>query len=102
MTQAPLQTEASYTSDAPTIYACLFAKNLPAGTVVEASWTYNNTSLDAFSTRLALPDAASQRWIAFHITRDPNVLWPTGTYALAVTIDGKTIKQASVEVVPTA
>jgi hypothetical protein len=101
-TQAPSQRVTSFSTDAPGIYACFSATNLNAGAVVEASWTYNKTSLDAFTTRLVLPDAAPQRWIAVHLTRDPNVPWPAGTYAVTVSVNGKTAQQAAVEVAASA
>jgi hypothetical protein len=99
---APAKAVTTLTSDALNIYACLSAINLAKGTIVDASWSYNNTSLDAFSTRLTLPDSAPQRWVTFHITRDPNVPWPPGTYAISVAVDGKVIQEASIEVTSTA
>ncbi len=90
----------SFGADALTIYACVSVNNLGKGTAIEATWSYNRTSLDAFATQLLLPDDVSQRWIAFHISRDPNVLWPPGTYAISIAVNGSEMQTATVEVTP--
>jgi hypothetical protein len=98
VTQAPTERVSSFATDAPSIFACLLATDLDPGSTIDASWSYNHTSLDAFATQLTLPDAARHRWIAFHIDRDPNVFWPEGTYAISVTLNGTIAREAAVEV----
>jgi hypothetical protein len=97
-TQSPSETVTSFAADTLTIYACVPVNHLGDGTKIEASWTYNGTSLDAFATQLILPDDAPRRWIAFHISRDPNVSWPAGTYAISIAINGDVFQSASVEI----
>jgi hypothetical protein len=97
-TQAPSATVSSFTADASTIYACVSVNNLDVGAVIEGSWTYNGTSLDALATKLVLPDDVPRRWLAFHITRNADTLWPPGTYAIAIAVNGDVLQSASIEV----
>ena len=97
-TQAPSETVTSFPSDTLTIYACVPVNNLGRGTKIEAAWTYNGTPLDAFATQLVLPDDVPRRWIAFHMSRDQNVSWPAGTYAISIAINGEVLQKASVEI----
>jgi hypothetical protein len=99
-TQAPSAIVTSFGPDAITIYACVPVNNLVRGTNIEASWTYNGTSLDAFATQLTLPDDVPRRWIAFHMSRDSNGTWPAGTYAISIAINGDVLQSASVEMTP--
>jgi hypothetical protein len=71
---------------------------LPTGSSVEANWEYNDTSLDAFTTRLTPADTGANQWISFYIERDPEVEWPVGTYEVRISLDGATVHEAAVEV----
>jgi hypothetical protein len=97
-TSAPIDRVSNYRSDAPQIIAVMQAYSVSAGSVVEASWEYNNTSLDAFSTRLVPADSTVESWISFRIERSPDVPWPVGTYEVTVSLNGTTVQQASIEV----
>ena len=94
----PVDTVTSYRPDAPRIIAAVRTRGLSAGSTVEATWEYNNTSLDAFTTRLTPSASGAEQWISFHIARDPEVPWPVGTYELTITLDGAIVRQAAVEV----
>ena len=98
VTSAPIEPVLSYPADAPRIIAVMQTFALSAGSVVEATWEYNNTSLDAFSTSLVPPSGTAQSWISFHIERKPDVPWPVGTYEVSVSLNGTSVQQASVEV----
>ena len=95
---APIDQVTSYPPDAPRIVAAVRATAIPAGSVVEATWDYNDTSLDAFTTRLTPTDSSAEQWLSFHIARDPEVLWPPGRYEVSISVDGATVQQAAVEV----
>ena len=97
-TGAPNQPVASYRSDAPQIIAVMQTSDLAAGSTVDATWEYNNTSLDAFATRLVPAASAAESWINFHIERSPDVPWPAGTYQVTVSLNGATVQQGSIEV----
>jgi len=97
-TGAPIELVLTYPADAPRIVAAMQTFALSAGSVVEATWEYNNTSLDAFSTSLVLPSSTAERWISFHIERQPDEPWPVGTYQVSVSLNGTSVQQASIEV----
>jgi hypothetical protein len=97
-TGAPIEPVTSYHPDAPRIIAVMQTSGLSAGSAVEATWEYNNTSLDAFLTRLVSATSAAESWISFHIERSPDVPWPVGTYRITVSLNGIAVQQASIEV----
>jgi hypothetical protein len=97
-TRAPIEPVSSYRPDAPRIIAAVQTHALAAGSVVEATWEYNGTSLDAFTTRLLPTESGAERWLSFHIARDPEVPWPLGTYEVTVSLDGTPMQQAAVDV----
>ena len=97
-TSAPIDPVSSYRPDAPRIIAAVQTRGLSAGSMVEATWEYNDTSLDAFTTQLTPTASGAEQWISFHIARDPEVPWPVGTYEVTVSLDGTTVRQAAVEV----
>jgi hypothetical protein len=97
-TNAPTEPVSSYVADAPRIIAAVPARSLPAGSRIEATWEYNDTSLDAFTTKLFQTEVIDQTWITFHIERDPDVRWPVGRYEVSVSLSGTTMQQAAVEV----
>ena len=94
----PTDAVASYRPDAPRIIAAVRTRALSAGSIIEATWEYNDTSLDAFTTRLTPSASGAEQWISFHIARDPEVPWPVGTYEVAIALDGAIVRQAAVEV----
>ena len=98
MTNAPIDPVSSYKPDAPRIVAAVQMDALTAGSRVEATWEYNDTSLDAFTTRLTLPESGTNPWLSFHIERDPKVEWPVGTYEVRISLNGTTVREASIEV----
>jgi hypothetical protein len=98
-TNTPTEQIRSYRPDAPRIIAAIQATALPPGSIVEASWEYNDTSLDAFTTRLTPTDSGSEQWLSFHIARDPGVPWPVGTYEVTISLNGAEVLQAAVEVI---
>jgi hypothetical protein len=97
-TNAPIEPVSSYPPTAPRIIAAVPAQSLPSGSQIEATWEYNDTSLDAFTTQLSQTETIDQAWIAFHIERDPAVPWPVGTYEVSISLDGTTMQVAAVEV----
>jgi hypothetical protein len=97
-TNAPTEPVSSYLADAPQIIATVLVQSIPAGARVEATWEYNSTSLDAFTSQLSPTEMIDQTWIAFHIERDSDVLWPVGTYEIRISLEGVTVQEAAIEV----
>ena len=97
-TSAPIETVSSFRPDAPRIIAAMQVFALSAGSTIEATWEYNETSLDAFTTRLAPDEHSAERWISIYIEREPDVPWPVGTYEVTVSLNGMMVQQAAIEV----
>jgi hypothetical protein len=97
-TNVPIDQVTNFHPDALRIVAAVHVDALSAGSYIEATWEYNDTSLDAFTTRLPLSDSGTDQWISFYIERDPEVEWPVGTYEVSISVDGVPVQQAAVEV----
>jgi hypothetical protein len=98
VTNAPIDSVSSYQPDAPRIVAAVQTDALLVGSRVAATWEYNDTSLDAFTTQLTPDDSGADQWIIFYIERDPEVEWPVGTYEVNISLNGATLREAAVEV----
>jgi hypothetical protein len=88
------------TSDVPRIVANVPAYALPAGSQVSATWSYNNTSLDAFATTLTIDQPQAEQWLTFQLSRNTETMWPTGVYEITVSLNGQVAQSASIEVIP--
>lgn len=88
------------TSDAPLIVANVPAYVLPAGSQVSATWSYNNTSLDAFATTLTIDQPRAEQWLTFQLNRNTETAWPTGVYEITVSLNGQVAQSGSIEVIP--
>jgi len=97
-TNAPIDPVSSYHPDALRIVAAAQIHAVSAGSTIEATWEYNDTSLDAFTTRLPPANSRADQWISFYIERDPEVEWPEGTYEVRISLNGTIEQQAAVEV----
>jgi hypothetical protein len=98
-TSAPRDAVATYAPDAPRIIAAVPIRGLPTGATLTASWSYNNTSLDAFTTALTMTAEADQSWVSFYIERGDDARWPEGVYAIVISLDGQEIETSEVNVV---
>ena len=87
-------------SDVPRIAADLPAYEIPAGSQVSATWSYNNTSLDAFATTITIDHLQDEQWLTFQLSRNTDAPWPTGVYEITISLDGQVAQTSSVEVVP--
>jgi hypothetical protein len=97
-TNAPVDSVSSYPPDALRIVAAVHIDALSAGSSIEATWEYNNTSLDAFTTRLTPSNSGADQWISFYIERNADLEWPVGTYVVKISLDGAAVQQAAVDV----
>lgn len=101
-TNAPRDEVTSLAPDTPRIAAFVLTGALPAGSIVQADWDYNDTSLDSFTRRIVLPAATDGAWLSFHIDRDESETWPTGVYAITISLNGQAARKAEIEVVAPA
>ena len=95
---SPLTSILQFPPDAPSLTASVLATNIAAGSVVEASWNYNDTPLDAFATRIVIESSTSRRWLTFQLDRESDESWPEGTYAIEILLDGVPVSRGEVEV----
>lgn len=87
-------------SDAPHIVASVPAYVLPAGSQVSATWSYNNTSLDAFATTLTIDQLRAEQWLTFQLSRNAETPWPAGIYEITIFLDGQVAQSSAIEVTP--
>jgi hypothetical protein len=102
VTNAPQETVTTYSPEAPRISAFVLTTALPAGSAIEADWEYNDTSLDAFSRQIVVPTTTDQAWVSFHLDRGDADPWPAGIYKVTISLNGKSAREAAVEVVTSA
>ena len=95
---APSDTVTTYPPDAPRLIAAAPMHGLPSGATLTASWSYNDTSLDAFGTALTVT-SGEQTWVSFYIARSDDSLWPAGVYAITISLAGREVARSTVEVV---
>lgn len=86
-------------SDSPAIVALVRARMLPPGSQVDAVWTYNDTSLDTFTTQVTTSGASDDVWLAFRLDRNPDQLWPAGAYQVTLTFNGAEVMTGAIQVV---
>ena len=98
-TNAPEVPVEQLTVDAETIYAVVRVTNLPAGAVLSAAWTYNGVPVEPASSTVTAAAPISDGYVEFHLSRDPGAVWPDGTYAVAISLDGQVRQTAEIAVV---
>jgi hypothetical protein len=97
-TGEPADAVTNYAPDAPRLVAAIETMGLPAGSRVEASWTYNDTPLEPFTSRLSVDSVTDGQWMSFYLSRDADTPWPPGIYEIAITLDGAPMRESAVEV----
>jgi hypothetical protein len=98
-TSAPRDAVTTFAPDALRIIAAVPVRGLPTGATLTASWSYNDTSLDAFATALTMTANADQSWVSFYIERSDDARWPEGVYEIVLSLDGQEIATSDVNVV---
>jgi hypothetical protein len=88
--------------DAQAIYAVFPIERLPAGTRLEASWTFNGTPLEGFDLDVTAPRDQLQGWLEFHLERTGADPWPDGEYAVSLTSSGVLVANGAVLVLEPA
>lgn len=85
-------------SGASQIVANLPAYALPAGSQVTATWSYNNTSLDAFTTTVTIAEPRAEQWLTFQLSRNLETPWPPGIYEITISLNGQIAQSSAIEV----
>lgn len=97
----PVDPVTTFEADATSIIASLPVRNLPRDAAIDAAWSYNDTPLEAFATRVVAEQSSGEQWLSFRLDRDPAFSWPAGTYAISISLNGRQVQQAAVEVTET-
>lgn len=104
--QAPASDMTKIPSSATDVYAVLALHNVPAGTVIDATWAYDGNPISSLSSSATLPTDATDTWIAFRINRfdtgtpEPatELGWPDGEYQVTIMVNGQQAQQATVRI----
>jgi hypothetical protein len=99
LTDEPVDVVSHFSADAPRLVAATKATAMPPGSPVEATWSYNDTPLEPFTTQLSTGEVSGEQWLSFYLDRDPNTPWPAGLYEVTVMLDGAPMQESAVEVV---
>ncbi|HEU0114143.1 MAG TPA: hypothetical protein VFQ80_05680 [Thermomicrobiales bacterium] len=97
-TKAPTDRAAAFAADAKAIYAVVPVIRLAPNARLTASWSYNDTSLDAFTQTVTAGRPAGARWVEFHLTRPASMPWPDGDYTIVLRLDNDVVQTASITV----
>jgi hypothetical protein len=97
-TSAPADAVTAYSPDARRIIAAVSVRGLPGGSTLTASWSYNNTSLDAFATQLTMTAEADETWVSFYLERSEGTPWPEGVYDVVIARDGQEVARSTVDI----
>ncbi|MCC6793023.1 MAG: hypothetical protein IT336_15145 [Thermomicrobiales bacterium] len=101
VTNAPIEPVERFAVDAEHLYGVVRVENLPEGAVLSASWTYNDAPLDGASKAIVPSRPYRAGYVEFHLTRSDGETWPVGVYGLSLSLDGRIVQSATVNVVET-
>jgi hypothetical protein len=99
-TNAPDEVVDAFETSTRVIIAVVEVSNLPANSALSASWSYNGVPLDSMATGAVAQADVSAGYVEFRLERDDAVEWPDGTYEVALSLNGRTVRSAKVEVRP--
>ncbi len=97
-TNRPRDTVSTYAAEAPAIYATFRLPHVRRGTTITATWAYNNTPIEGFTSSVTVEREEQNVWIEFHLTRSAAAAWPAGVYEIVVSVEGQTAQVATVTV----
>ena len=100
-TNRPLaEVEDEFDATAPVIYAAVSVVSAPAGALVVATWTYNNTPVQGMDATVQLPEVRFEPiWLEFHLERQTEEEWPDGEYRITLSEGDRVVSEGTVEVV---
>lgn len=97
-TNAPGNAVQAFPNDAPVLYAVVYVTNVRAGSVLSASWTYNDVALSGVVTSVVPTALYTGGYVQFHLARAASATWPAGTYKIEIALDGAPIRSATIDV----
>jgi hypothetical protein len=98
-TNEPVEPVTRFPQDSPVIIATVDVEHIPQGAVLSASWTYNGAPLQGVAQSVMPSQPYPGGFVEFHLTRSEGQNWPTGEYAVTISLDGAAQQSSSVDVV---
>jgi hypothetical protein len=100
-TNRPLaEVEDEFDATGPVIYAAISVAAAPAGALLVANWTYNDTPIQGMDATVQLPEVRlAPIWLEFHLERQEGEEWPDGEYRITVREGDRIVSEGSIEVV---
>jgi hypothetical protein len=101
-TNRPLaEVEDEFDAAAPVIYAAISVAAAPAGALLVANWTYNDTPIQGMDATVQLPEVRFEPiWLEFHLERQAGDEWPDGEYRIVLREGDRIVSEGAVEVMP--
>ena len=88
----------AFPADVETIYALAPVRSAPAGSVVSAIWSLNDTPIRGTEQQVRIDQDVAGGWVAFHLTWTGEGGWPPGTLSVALTANGRSVGEGRVPV----
>ena len=89
-----------FDATAPAIYAAVTIVAAPAGSMLVATWTYNDTSVQGMDATVQLPEVRFEPiWLEFHLERQSGDEWPDGEYRITLREGDRVVSDGTINVV---
>lgn len=98
-TGAPVTPVERFSTADATIYAVLQAPDLPKGAILSATWSFNGAPVPVPPQSVTITHGERSSWVEFHLNRAGTGSWPDGTLKIAIAVDGRPARTASVTIV---
>jgi len=94
------EVEDEFDATAPVIFAAVSVVSAPAGSILVANWTYNDTPVQGMDATVQLPEVRFEPiWLEFHLERQSGDEWPDGEYRITLREGDRVVSEGAVEVV---
>lgn len=97
-TGAPATPVERFSTADTTIYAVLQAPDLPKGATLSATWSFNGAPVPVPPQSVTITHEERSSWVEFHLTWAGGGSWPDGTLKIAIDLDGRPARTASVAI----
>lgn len=98
-TRAPRALASSFFNSVQVMYATVAVEHVHTGTEFGAKWTYNRTPLQGLEEVIVADATGENIWIEFHLALTQPGVWPSGTYEVAISVNGQPAVSGQIEVI---
>lgn len=89
-----------FDATAPVIFAAVSIVAAPAGSLLVANWTYNDTPIQGMDATVQLPEVRFEPiWLEFHLERQSGDEWPDGEYRFTLREGDRVVAEGTIAVV---